>query len=189
MIFIDQSPLQNSDLSGWDSQFCNRGMNSAPAVSALQATLALSPSTAHKGTISACLSYRSHPLSSDTVSAEEAASDEAFFLGEAMKGDPWWYGKLMADHTALDWRDDIRATFGKESESTTKVLVLASSRSGCFPAAGPMAVVDLVNGGSEEKRAQGLIVEWGGHWLYWENPVKFEKIVLDFFAYKEVTDV
>ncbi|TVY17385.1 hypothetical protein LARI1_G004368 [Lachnellula arida] len=189
MIFIDQSPLQNSDLSGWDSQFCNRGMNSATAVSALQATLALSPSTAHKGTISACLSYRSHPLSSDTVSAEEAASDEAFFLGEAMKGDSWWYGKLMADHTALDWRDDIRATFGKESGSTTKVLVLASSRSGCFPAAGPMAVVDLVNEGSEEKRAQGLIVEWGGHWLYWENPVKFEKVVLDFFADKEVTDV
>jgi len=122
------------------------------------------------------------------VSAEEAALDEAFFLGEAMKGDPWWYGKLMADHTSLDWRDDIHATFGKGSEGSTKVLVLASSRSGCFPAAGPMAVVDLVNEGCEEKKAQGLVVDWGGHWLYWENPAKSEKIVLNFFADKEVVD-
>ena len=165
-------------------------MNSAPAVSALQATLALSPTTVHKGTIAACLSYRSHPQSSDTVSAEEAASDEAFFLREAVKGDPWWYGKLMADHTALDWRDDIRAAFGKASGGSTKVLVLASSRSGCFPAAGPMAVVDLVNEGCEEedKQAQGVIIEWGGHWLYWENPAEFEKLVLAFFADREVVD-
>lgn len=166
-------------------------MNSAPAVSALQTTLALSPATAHKGTIAACLSYRSHPQASDIVSAEEAASDEAFFLGEAMKGDPWWYGKLMADHTALDWRDDIRAAFGKESDGNTNVLVLASSRSGCFNAAGPMAVVDLVNEGCEDerKRAKGLVVDWGGHWMYWENPAKFEKIVLDFCADREVVDL
>ncbi|TVY75879.1 AB hydrolase superfamily protein [Lachnellula suecica] len=190
IILIDQSPLQNSDLSGWDSRFCNRGMNSAPAVSALQATLALSPVTAHKGTIAACFSYRSHPQSSDTVSAEEAASDEAFFLGEAVKGDAWWYGKLMADHTALDWRDSIRASFGKGSGSSTKVLVMASSRSGCFPAAGPMAVVGLVNEGCEEqeKKAQGVVVDWGGHWLYWENPARFAKIALAFLADGEVVD-
>jgi pimeloyl-ACP methyl ester carboxylesterase len=190
IILIDQSPLQNSDLSGWDSRFCNRGMNSAPAVSALQATLALSPVTAHKGTIAACLSYRSHPQPTDTTTAEEAASDEAFFLGEAMRGDPWWYGKLMADHTALDWRDDIRACFGKDSGSSTKVLVVASSRSGCFPAAGPLAVVDFVNEGCEvqEKRARGVVVDWGGHWLYWENPAKFEKLALDFLEDREVID-
>ncbi|KAG0647655.1 Epoxide Hydratase [Hyphodiscus hymeniophilus] len=108
MIFVDQSPLQNSTLDGWDSRFCNRGMNSAPAVAALQTTLAFSPETTHKGTIAACLSYRSHPLPTDNVSAEMLQSDEAFFLSEAMKGNPEWYGKLMADHTALDWREIVK---------------------------------------------------------------------------------
>ncbi|WPH01296.1 alpha hydrolase-13 [Acrodontium crateriforme] len=180
MIFIDQSPLQNSTLDGWDSRFCNRGMNSAPAVAALQTTLAFSPVTAHRGTIAACLAYRSHPLPTDDVSTATAQEDEAFFLGEAMKGDSAWYGKLMADHTALDWRDSIRATLGPASGSETKVLVVASSRSGCFPSEGPMKVVDLVNGGEKLGKAKGLVVNWGGHWCYWEKPELFNQIVLDF---------
>lgn len=192
MIFVDQSPLQNSTLDGWDSRFCNRGMNSAPAVAALQTTLAFSPETAHKGTIAACLSYRSHPLATDNVSAETCASDEAFFLKEAIKGNSEWYGKLMADHTALDWRDSIAATFGPKSGSETKVLVVASSRSGCFPAEGPMKVVEFVNGGlhkegndgcfgaSKKLKADGVVIDWGGHWCYWEKPDMFNKLVLDF---------
>ena len=124
MIFVDQSPLQNSTLDGWDSRFCNRGMNSAASLAALQATLALSPETAHKGTIAACLSYRAYPHDTDVVKAgsKEANDDEAFFLAEAMKGDPTWCGKLMADHTSLDWRESIRANFGVESGSETKAL-------------------------------------------------------------------
>jgi hypothetical protein len=124
MIFVDQSPLQNSTLDGWDSRFCNRGMNSAASLASLQTTLALSPETAHRGTIAACLSYRAYPLDTDTVKAgsKEAEEDEAFFLTEAMKGDPTWYGKLMADHTSLDWRDSIRTNFGVGSGSETKVF-------------------------------------------------------------------
>ena len=195
MIFVDQSPLQNSTLDGWDSRFCNRGMNYAPAVAALQTTLALSPETAHKGTIAACLSYRSHPLATDNVSSKTCADDEAFFLSEAMKGNSKWYGQLMADHTALDWRDSISASFGPKSGSKTKVLVVASSRSGCFPAEGPMKVVEFVNGeldnkdddgyyGSSKKldgmKAGGVVIDWGGHWCYWEKPDMFNKLVLDF---------
>jgi pimeloyl-ACP methyl ester carboxylesterase len=180
MIFVDQSPLQNSTLDGWDSQYCNRGMNSAPAVAALQTTLAFSPETAHKGTVAACLAYRSHPLSADEVTKKQSEEDECFFLGEAMKGNPEWYGKLMADHTALDWRDSICATFGPGSESQTKVLVVASNRSGCFPAAGPMKVVGFVNGGEKEGKARGVVVEWGGHWCYWEKPDLFNELVLEF---------
>ena len=183
MVFVDQSPLQNSTLDGWDSKYCNRGMNSAPAVAALQSTLSFSPETAHRGTIAACLSYRSHPVPGDEVSDETFDEDEAFFLGEAMKGNPEWYGKLMADHTALDWRDSIGATFGPRSGSMTRVLVVASTRSGCFPAAGPLRVVEYVNGGGagEEGNARGVAVEWGGHWCYWERPETFNKLVLDFF--------
>jgi pimeloyl-ACP methyl ester carboxylesterase len=180
MIFVDQSPLQNSTLDGWDSRYCNRGMNSAPAVAALQTTLAFSPETAHRGTIAACLAYRSHPLDADNVAKETSQSDEAFFLGEAMKGNPKWYGQLMADHTALDWRDSIAATFGPGSGSQTKVLVVASSRSGCFPSEGPMKVVEFVNGGEKEGKGSGVVVEWGGHWCYWEKPDLFNQMVLGF---------
>lgn len=186
MIFVDQAPLQNSTIDGWDSHFCNRGMNSAAAVAALQATLQLSPETAHRGTIAGCLSYRSHPLPTDDVSLETREADESFFLAEALKGNGEWYGKLMADHTALDWRDSIRANFSPYSNSKTKVLVVASSRSGCFPAAGPMAVVDLINPDHYDVHstnlATGIVVGWGGHWCYWEDPVKFNDIVLKFLA-------
>ncbi|RDL34408.1 uncharacterized protein BP5553_07536 [Venustampulla echinocandica] len=189
MVFVDQSPLQNSDpTSGWDHRFCNRSMNNALALSSFQTTLALSPATAHRGTIAACLSYLAYPLPTDIQTSAERTSDEEFFLREAMKGDPWWYGKLMADHTALDWRHAIQASFGPGSGSTTKVLVIASTRSGCFPSAGPITVAGLVNDGAEEKRAKRVVVHWGGHWLYWEGPERFARMCLEFFGDLEVVD-
>lgn len=182
MIFVDQSPLQNSTLDGWDSRYCNRGMNSAPAVAALQATLALSPRKAHKGTIAACLAYRSHPQKSDEVDPRTQQEDEDFFLGEAMKGDGQWLGKLMEDHTALDWRESIKATFGPNSASKTKVFVIASSRSGCFPSDGPLQVVEYVSGGFSDRKslARGFVTHRGGHWCYWENPEEFNSITIQF---------
>jgi pimeloyl-ACP methyl ester carboxylesterase len=179
MIFVDQSPLQNSDLDGWDERFCNRGMNNAISLEELQVTLRRTPERAYKNTIAACLAYRSHPLPTDNVSIYTAQSDESFFLARALKGDPIWYGKLMADHTSLDWRDSIRATFG-DRENETKVLVIASTRSGCFPAEGPMTVVDLVNENHDTTHAKGVVIDWGGHWCYWENPEKFNELVLAF---------
>lgn len=82
-------------------------------------------------------------------------------------------------------------TLGPFSKSGTKVLVVTSSRSGCFPAAGPLKVVELVNGdGSpskrENNRAKGVVVEWGGHWCYWEKPELFNKLILDFLDAKFV---
>ncbi len=155
-------------------------MNGPSALAALQTTLSLSPSTAHLGTISACLSYLSYPLFTDTQTPLRRKEDEEFFLGEAMKGDPTWYGKLMADHTSLDWRASIVGCFGRDSGSETKVLVLASSRSGCFPAEGPMKVVEFINGKGEGGRARGEVVGWGGHWMYWEDAEKFDTLCLDF---------
>lgn len=186
MIFVDQAPLQNSTLDGWDDQYCNRSMNSPAALAGFQATLENDPETAHRGTIAACLGYRWDRRESDDVSEETEKADEQFFLGEAMKGNERWFGKLMADHTALDWRDSIMDNLGwVGSRSTTKVLVVASTRSGCFPEHGPLMVVKYVNGdrsGADEvrDRARGVVVDWGGHWCYWEKPKLFNKLVLDF---------
>lgn len=194
-IFVDQSPLQNLDPStGWDTRFSNLGMNSPLALASLQTTLALSPETAHRGTIAACLAYRAFPRPSDAVkpSSAEFQSDEAFFLAEAMKCNPTWVGRLMGDHTALDWRDSIAATFGSSS-CATRVLVIASSRSGCFAPAGPLRVVRLVNekggaNGGKGTRAQGVTVEWGGHWCFWEDPIRFNGTCLRWLGHHVVVE-
>lgn len=89
----------------------------------------------------------------------------------------------MRDHTANDWRSSIAHSLGPSSlsgQNETKALVVASSRSGCFPAAGPMKVVELINGGEQVGRAKGVVVEWGGHWCYWEKPDQFNELVLEF---------
>lgn len=180
MIFVDQAPLQNY-LSDWGPGFGNRGCNSTKKLEEMQYHLEHNSKSAHLGTISACLGYRSNPTSGDpSPGSNEWKEDEEFFLEQALKGDGWWYGKLMADHTAKDWRHAIAQNFAPNSGSQTKVLVVASSRSGCFPAAGPLKVVDLVNAESEKGLAKGVIIDWGGHWCYWEKPELFNKLVLDF---------
>lgn len=182
VVYVDQAPLQNY-LSDWGAEYGNRGLNNSEALAGLQRTLADDPKTAHLGTIAACLGYRWQPQPNEPgPDSEEWKEDEAFFLGEALKGDGWWYGKLMADHTALDWRDAIKQSFGPGSGSTTKTLVVASTRSGCFPAAGPLKVVELANGGTQGGLAKGVAVEWGGHWCYWENAGRFNEMVLGFLA-------
>jgi pimeloyl-ACP methyl ester carboxylesterase len=185
MIFVDQAPLQNY-LEDWGPEHGNRGLNNAEALAGLQRTLATDPAAAHRGTIAACLGYRYAPAADDPSPTSDIwRDDEAFFLGEAMKGDGWWYGKLMADHTANDWRSSIEHAFGSESTSETKVLVVASERSGCFPAAGPMKVVELVDGPGVREgkgKARGVVVEWGGHWCYWEKPELFNRLVGEFLG-------
>lgn len=220
MVFVDQAPLQNYTHDGtWGAEFGNRGMNSAAALEGLKETLRRDPDEAYRGTIAACLSYLSHPLPEDNVSVQRREEDEAFFLEEARKGDPRWFGELMGDHTAGDWRGAIQWAFGKGSGSLTKVFVVATSRSGCFPAAGVMKVVELCNGSnhdngstgssnSRDKRAdsgttttasvsggggaredeasastaEGVVVDWGGHWCFWEEPEKFNDLVLAFLT-------
>lgn len=166
-------------------------MNSPEALSHLKGSLASNPEKTHLGTIAACLAYRAFPKPGDPVKGDAVWNvDEKFFLKEAVKGNWKWLGNLMADHTALDWRASITATFGPESGSETKVLVVTSTRSGCFPAAGPLAVVGLVNGEKCEKegRAKGIAVEWGGHWCYWEDPERFNKLCLRWLEDGEVVD-
>lgn len=179
---MDQAPLQNY-MSDWGPEFGNRGCNTPESLATFQRTLENDPKAAHLGTVAACLGYRSHPGKGDPEEGSKTwEEDEKFFLEQALKGDGKWYGKLMADHTALDWRDSIAQNFGPGSGSTTQVLVVASSRSGCFPAAGSQQVVELVNGGTEEGLASGVTIEWGGHWCYWEEPKKFNELVLDFLS-------
>ena len=184
MIFVDQAPLQNYAADGsWGPDRGSRGCNSASSLAHLQATLRFSQREAYEDTVKSCLAYRSHPLSTDTLPAQQRMEDEEFFVNIAEQGDALFHGDLMADHTALDWRDSIHHSFGLPICKGIKVLVIASDRSGCFPAAGPLTVVTLVNSGRKlhnRESAYGITIQWGGHWCYWENPEKFNSLVIDF---------
>lgn len=181
MIWVDQAPMQNYASDGsWGSAEGNRGMNSAAAVANLKATLKYDPDSVYRGTIAGCLGYRSHPVEGESISDEVRIADEEFFLAIARQGNAEWYGNLMADHTALDWRQSIVENFGGRAENKTNVLVVATNRSGCFPASGPMAAVSFANLKANVPRAQGTVIDWGGHWCYWEHPERFNQLSLDF---------
>lgn len=189
MVWVDQAPMQNYALDGtWGPWYGNRSMNSAASVAELHGNLKRDPDGVYKGTIAGCLGYLSHPQEGVTIPDDVKASDEAFFLNIARKGNPMWYWNLMADHTSLDWRESIAHCFGDRKGRRTRVLVVASSRSGCFPARGPMEAVNLCNRnrplrdaeGNSIEKAKGVVVDWGGHWCYWENPDKFNELALDF---------
>ena len=51
-----------------------------------------------------------------------------------------------------------------------------------------MRVVELVNGKGVERdgglRARGEVVEWGGHWMFWEDGEKFNEICGEFLGEK-----
>ena len=184
LIFVDQAPLQNYAADGsWGAEYGSRGCNSASSLAHLQATLHHAPQEAYLATVNSCLAYRSHPLPTDKVSQQHRRLDEDFFMAIAMAGDSKFYGALMADHTALDWRESIAHSFSRPTAKNIQALIIASDRSGCFPAKGPLAVVDLVNAGRKKCQMtfwEGIIVSWGGHWCYWEKPEEFNNLILAF---------
>ena len=180
-IFVDQSPLQNRIPGDWDPPFCHKGLQTAADFAAFQKTILETPEEAHLGTIHSCLGYLSHPDPTEKEDNIRYESDKKFFVGEAMKGESPFYAKLMEDHTALDHRENIKRCFGPGSGSETKVLVIASKKSGCFEPEGVLSVLGFVNGtGEQNGLARGEAVEWGGHWCYWEDREKFDALVLSF---------
>ena len=192
LVFIDQSPYQNYAVDGsWGPVHGSKGCNSAATLADLQTQIVTDSETFYKGMQETCLGYRSHPTSTDIITDEQRKEDEMFFLNMAKKGNPIWYGKLMADHTNLDWRATVAHTLSQEAMTRqvrhTQVLVIASSRSGCFNPEGPLEIVKILEraGRSSDmsgSSVKGVTVDWGGHWLYWENAAKFNQLLHQFLS-------
>ena len=190
LVFVDQSPYQNYAVDGsWGPRHASKGCNSAATLADLQTQIVTNPETFYKGMQETCLAYRSHPVSADIVTDEQRIADEAYILDIAKKGNPTWYGKLMADHTNLDWREAIAHTLSEEAMAReachTRILVVASSRSGCFNPEGPLEVVQILERANRRPNTdgssvKGVTVDWGGHWLYWENATKFNQLLHEF---------
>ncbi|KFY91312.1 hypothetical protein V500_04741 [Pseudogymnoascus sp. VKM F-4518 (FW-2643)] len=195
LIWVDQAPLQNYTQDGtWGPEHGNRSLNSPESLKNMLDTLSTNPDDVYKGTVNGCLAYIWDPtwgrqqFDSEAAYLKAQEDDTSFFLKIAQQGDPTWFGNLMSDHTALDWRRSIKKNFGGASDSSTDILVVASERSGCFPAAGPMWIVDAI---LEDKNktddawdpyVQGVVVGFGGHWCYWEDAEKFNDLALKFLA-------
>lgn len=195
LIWVDQAPLQNYTQDGtWGPEHGNRSLNSSESLKGMLDTLSTNPDDVYKGTVNGCLAYIWDPtwgrqqFDSEAAYLKAQEDDTSFFLQIAQQGDPSWFGKLMSDHTALDWRGSIKKNFGEAGDSNTDILVVASERSGCFPAAGPMWIVDAIledKNNTENARdpyVQGVVVDFGGHWCYWEDAEKFNDLALKFLA-------
>jgi hypothetical protein len=201
LIWVDQAPLQNYTQDGtWGPEHGNRSLNSSELLKNMLDTLATNPDDVYKGTVNSCLAYIWDPtwgrqqFDSEAAYLKAKEDDTSFFLKIAQQGDPTWFGELMSDHTALDWRGSIKKNFGAASDNSTGILVVASQRSGCFPAAGPMWIVDAIledkkkSDHASDAHVQGVVADFGGHWCYWEGAERFNNLVLKFLAKKTTNE-
>lgn len=177
LAFVDQAPLQDRSPfggeGGWDETRAHLGCYDEKTMLAAQETLVRDPEAAHAGLVASCLGYRFAPEPSDAaaISTEQREHDERFFTQISALCDPEWLARLLADHTRYDHREAIEAI-------DVPTLVMAGRRTGCFPLEGMRETVRRA-----EKNRPGLAT-WSvfdaGHWLFYEEPERFNKEIVDF---------
>ncbi|KAF5027663.1 hypothetical protein F66182_224 [Fusarium sp. NRRL 66182] len=171
-VFVDQAPLQDRSIfDGWDESKTHTGCYDEKTLLAAQHSWIHDSKAAHADLVKACFGYRHAPQEGDAISAEQAAKDEAFFTEISAGCDQRWLARLLADHTRYDHREAIETI-------AVPVLVMAGRRSGCFPLEGILESVKRV-----EKSRPGLgksLVFESGHWLFYEEPERFNKEISDF---------
>jgi pimeloyl-ACP methyl ester carboxylesterase len=183
LVFVDQAPLQDrSPFDAWDASRAHRGCFDEASMLAAQGAWMHTPQGAYEGLVADCLGYRFAPEAGDDTSEERKRADVDFFTGISSQCDSAWLARLLADHTRYDHREAIEGI-------NVPVLVLAGRRTGCFPLEGMKETVRRVIKGHEErgdapKAAGKEVAKWvvfeSGHWLFYEEPERFNTEVLDF---------
>ncbi|KAI5465954.1 Alpha/Beta hydrolase protein [Mariannaea sp. PMI_226] len=172
LVFVDQAPLQDRSMfDGWNQSLAHTGCYDEATMLAAQQSWIYDSHEAHKDLVKGCLGYRHLPQASDSVSDEQQAEDERFFTKISASCDQAWLARLLADHTRYDHREAIEAI-------TVPTLVMAGQRSGCFPLNGMLETVRRI-----EKTTSGLArssVFQSGHWLFYEEPERFNKEIVEF---------
>jgi pimeloyl-ACP methyl ester carboxylesterase len=179
-VFVDQAPLQDrSGFDAWDATKAHRGCFDEASMLAAQRAWMDTPEDAYRGLVADCLGYRFAPLEGDGLSPARAADDEAFFTAVSRRCDPAWLARLLADHTRYDHREACELI-------RVPVLVMAGRRTGCFPLAGMRETVERVQKGRRDRgeSADERAAKWmefdSGHWLFWEEPERFNRELLGF---------
>lgn len=175
-VFADQAPLQDrSAFDAWDETRAHRGCYDEATTRAAQRAWVETPEDAHRGLVRDCLGYRFAPEDGDAVGPEQEARDEAFFTGISRLCEGAWLARLLADHTRYDHREAVERI-------TKPTLVLAARRTGCFPLEGMRETVRRVEKGSGNPSLARWSVYDSGHWMFYEEPEKFNKEIADFVA-------
>ncbi|KAK4459692.1 AB hydrolase superfamily protein YdjP [Cladorrhinum samala] len=175
-IFVDQAPLQDrSRFDGWDETKAHRGCYDEKTTLAAQEAWISRPEQTYKGLVEECLGYRYKPdPERDQMTEEQAKKDEEFFTAISRQCDARWLARLLSDHTRYDHREACEAI-------AKPTLVMAGRRSGCFSLEGLGETVERIKRGNPglEGKAKMSVFE-SGHWLFYEEPQRFHKEVLDF---------
>ncbi|ETS73096.1 hypothetical protein PFICI_15271 [Pestalotiopsis fici W106-1] len=179
-VFVDQAPLQDrSSFDSWDQSKAHRGCFDEASMLAAQDAWISEPENAFRGLVNDCLGYRFAPVAGEDISEERSKADEEFFMGESRRCDTTWLARLLADHTRYDHREACESI-------DVPVLVLAGKRTGCFPLDGMRETIRRVEKGRKERGVAEGIAKWSeyesGHWLFWEDPDRFNAEISDFVA-------
>ncbi|EKJ77028.1 hypothetical protein NXS19_012183 [Fusarium pseudograminearum] len=172
LVFVDQAPLQDrSAFDEWDQSKAHTGCYDEKTMQSAQHSWIHDSKAAHLDLTLGCLGYRHAPREEDMISAEQQAKDEAFFTEISARCDQSWLARLLADHTRYDHREAIETI-------TVPTLVMAGRRSSCFPLEGMLETVKRVET-SKPGLARSSVFE-SGHWLFYEEPEKFNKEIIEF---------
>ena len=179
MVFVDQAPLQDrSIIDQWDKSKAHRGCFDEKSMLDAQKIWMNDPETAYKGLVADCLGYRYQPHPYDRVSEERAVSDEEFFVSQSRRCNSTWLARLLGDHTRYDHREACEMI-------KVPVLVMAGKRTGCFPLEGLRETIRRVTQGQRHSTL-GHQPRWSvfdsGHWLFWEEPERFNLEIGQFLA-------
>ena len=153
LVFVDQAPSQ------WrmdDWALCSKGIYDAPSLAKIQKALRDGLAAFADGNAECCLTKR--------VPAQMLAT----LKSETERCDAHQLGKLMADHACKDWRPLL-------PRIKVPVLNLYGTCSGCFPQEGCAAVGDAIG-----DNARNVPFEGCNHWLYMEEPVRFNQLLIEF---------
>lgn len=173
-VFADQAPLQDrSSFDAWDASKAHLGCYDEKTMLGAQRAWIETPDDAHKGLVSECLGYRYAPEDTDNVNSEQAAHDEEFFTGISRLCDGRWLARLLADHTRYDHREAIELV-------TKPTLVMAGKRTGCFPLEGMKETVRRAEKGSGDPKLAKWSLFDGGHWMFYEEPERFNTEIVGF---------
>jgi len=173
-VFVDQAPLQDlSPFFCWDASHAHKGLYDEKTMLGAQRAWIEHSHEAAIGLVAECLGYRNQPLERDGVSTEEAKRDEEFFVEISDQCDGKWLARLIADHTRFDHREAIERI-------AVPVLVLAGQRSGCFSVEGMLETAERAKKGDGMDGKVFVDVFESGHWLFYEQPEKFNSRLLEF---------
>ncbi|KAI1472995.1 alpha/beta-hydrolase [Daldinia caldariorum] len=172
-VFVDQGPLQDrSPFGNWDASKSHLGCYDEQTMQAAQREWIHSSANAHKDLVQSCLGYRHAPEpDTDDLSDERRQRDEEFFTRISAQCDQTWLAKLLADHTRYDHREAI-------ADIVLPTLVMAGRRTGCFPLEGMKETVRQIE--SKRPGTAKMSIFYSGHWLFYEEPERFNKEITEF---------